>query len=146
MIFFALAATLIALNVAERVVSLSRVQVSRLMSEQLRDELHDKILRLSIAYHITQTPGRLVSRITSDVRQLQTSGGCRPAGTHLLQRGDRGGVCAAHLDPGADGHGVAGLPPALRVGLSARPHAPAGREPGDAPHQCLPVRADLPEI
>jgi ABC-type multidrug transport system fused ATPase/permease subunit len=59
--------TLIAVNAAARFAVRLRIIVSREITRRLRDDLHQKVLSLSKAYHERHPPGRLLARILSDV-------------------------------------------------------------------------------
>ncbi len=63
--------TVIGLNVLARVLHFTKIVAEREITGSLRNALHQKVLDLSLAYHKLQTPGRLLSRITSDVGQVQ---------------------------------------------------------------------------
>ena len=63
--------TVVLINLLNRVLQFARIRTECSLTGSLRDALHRKILELSLAYHKLQTPGRLLSRITSDVEQVQ---------------------------------------------------------------------------
>ena len=71
LLFLVYIATILALNVATRLGILSRNYVAHHMTIRLRDDLHRKILALTVGYQQTVTPGRLMARILSDVDGLQ---------------------------------------------------------------------------
>ena len=71
LLFLVYVGTIIALNVATRLGALSRNAVAHKMTTSLRDDLHRKILGLTVGYQQTTTPGRLMARILSDVDGLQ---------------------------------------------------------------------------
>ena len=71
-LFLVYLATILALNAATRAGILSRNYVAHHMTIRLRDDLHRKILALTVGYQQTVTPGRLMARILSDVDGLQT--------------------------------------------------------------------------
>lgn len=70
-LFLVYIATVVGLNIATRIGVLSRNFVARQMTIRLRDDLHRKILGLTVGYQQTVTPGRLMARILSDVDGLQ---------------------------------------------------------------------------
>jgi ABC-type multidrug transport system fused ATPase/permease subunit len=70
-LFLVYVATIVALNLATRVGALARNTVARHMTIRLRDDLHRKILGLTVGYQQSTTPGRLMARILSDVDALQ---------------------------------------------------------------------------
>ena len=63
--------TLIISNIGCRMEARTRIRVSQRLTAQLREDLHQKIMRLSLAYHKSHAPGRLMSRILSDVGEVQ---------------------------------------------------------------------------
>jgi ABC-type multidrug transport system fused ATPase/permease subunit len=69
--FLLYAFTLVVLNLMERVAQGIQIRVSRSMATDIRDDAHRKVLDLSLDFHRTTTPGRLLSRITSDVDVIQ---------------------------------------------------------------------------
>ena len=71
LLFGAFAGTLIILNSAGRIGHRIRVQLGRSVAENLREDMHAKVLNLSMSYHAAHTPGRLLSRIVSDVEIVQ---------------------------------------------------------------------------
>jgi ABC-type multidrug transport system fused ATPase/permease subunit len=69
--FLLYAFTLLVLNVMERIAQGIQIRVSRAMATDIRDDAHRKVLELSLDFHRATTPGRLLSRITSDVDVIQ---------------------------------------------------------------------------
>ncbi len=63
--------TLILSNIGCRWESRSRIRISQQLTSRLREDLHQKIMRLSLAFHKSHAPGRLMSRILSDVGEVQ---------------------------------------------------------------------------
>ena len=63
--------TAVVINILHRVLHLIKIRTERVLTGSLREALHRKVLELSLAYHKVQTAGRLLSRITSDVEQVQ---------------------------------------------------------------------------
>ena len=64
-------ATQVILNLLSRLSNRSYIRVSQAMTAALREDMHKKVLDLHLAYHQSTNPGRLLSRITSDVNVLQ---------------------------------------------------------------------------
>lgn len=50
-----------------RLATRQRIRVSQAMAAHLRADMHAKVLKLSLGYQTTHTPGRLMARILSDV-------------------------------------------------------------------------------
>jgi len=69
--FLLYAATIIVSNVFSRVSSRLRIRVGQRISNNLREDMHAQVLRLSLAYHSAHTPGRLLARIISDTGAVQ---------------------------------------------------------------------------
>lgn len=63
--------TVILLNLALRASKRSQINISQTITGNLRHDIHTKIMKLSSAYHQAHTPGRLMSRILSDVNIIQ---------------------------------------------------------------------------
>lgn len=63
--------TQLTLNGLARVSQRRRIAVGMDMMSELRDDMHRKVMELSLAYHQGHSPGRLMSRIISDVRVVQ---------------------------------------------------------------------------
>ena len=70
-LFLLYLATVLILNYITRVSLRTSIVIARRMVAAIRSDLHEKILHLPLAYHKTHTPGRLLSRITSDIEQIQ---------------------------------------------------------------------------
>lgn len=70
-IFLAYAGTILFLNLMSRVSSRTRIRVGQAITTNLRDDMHRKVMILSMSYHNTQNPGRLLSRILYDVSTVQ---------------------------------------------------------------------------
>jgi subfamily B ATP-binding cassette protein MsbA len=64
-------ATLIISNVGSRIETRSRINISQKLTARLRENLHQKVMKLSLAYHKSHAPGRLMARIMSDVGEVQ---------------------------------------------------------------------------
>lgn len=58
-------------NYAARWAERLRIQLSKRLTGQLREDVHHKILSLSRSFHQAHSPGRLMARILSDVRIVQ---------------------------------------------------------------------------
>lgn len=71
-LFVLYASTMTALNILARLSQRTRIAIDRKITGRLREDLHHKVLALSLAYHKIQTPGRLLSRIVSDVDVIQS--------------------------------------------------------------------------
>jgi ABC-type multidrug transport system fused ATPase/permease subunit len=63
--------TLIISNVGSRMETRGRIRINQQLTARLREDLHQKVMRLSMAYHKSHAPGRLMSRILSDVGEVQ---------------------------------------------------------------------------
>ncbi len=70
-IFIIYMATLFFLNYATRASQVLRAKISTLIIAHLRQDIHDKIIALSTRFHLTHTPGRLMSRILGDVGMVR---------------------------------------------------------------------------
>ncbi len=70
-IFMAYAGTIVFLNLMSRAASGARVRIGQAITGNLRDDMHRKVLQLSMSFHNTQNPGRLLSRIVYDVSAVQ---------------------------------------------------------------------------
>lgn len=66
-IFVLYIATLAFSNWMQRLATRRRIHVSQEMAARLRADMHAKVLKLSLGYQTTHTPGRLMARILSDV-------------------------------------------------------------------------------
>jgi len=63
--------TRIALNYLGRFAQRTRISISQRVTAQLREDMHRKILELSLSFHQAYNPGQLLSRIVSDVGMVQ---------------------------------------------------------------------------
>jgi ABC-type multidrug transport system fused ATPase/permease subunit len=63
--------TLVALNLLSRLLQRTRVRIGQQLTARLREDLHEKVLQLSLSYHKAHAPGRLLARIMSDVGMVQ---------------------------------------------------------------------------
>ncbi len=63
--------TLIISNIGNRLETRARIRIGQKLTARLREDLHLKVMRLSLAYHKSHAPGRLMSRILSDVGEVQ---------------------------------------------------------------------------
>ncbi|OPZ25714.1 MAG: putative multidrug export ATP-binding/permease protein [Lentisphaerae bacterium ADurb.BinA184] len=63
--------SLVGLNFLERFAQTQTIRIGRTLAARLREDLHAKVMELSLRFHQTTTPGRLLSRITSDVDVAQ---------------------------------------------------------------------------
>lgn len=70
-LFLVYIATIIGFNFAIRFSQKIQFEVARDITEQLREEMHDKIISMSMSYHTANSPGRLMSRILSDVDMVR---------------------------------------------------------------------------
>ncbi len=59
--------TLFLFNTLGRLAARRQILVGQSMTGKLREDLHRKVLELSLSYHQAMSPGRLLSRIISDV-------------------------------------------------------------------------------
>ncbi|MDP2989166.1 MAG: ABC transporter ATP-binding protein, partial [Kiritimatiellota bacterium] len=66
-IFVLYIATLAFSNWMNRLAARRRIRVGQAMAASLRADMHAKVLKLSLGYQTTHTPGRLMARILSDV-------------------------------------------------------------------------------
>ncbi|MBT4817365.1 MAG: ABC transporter ATP-binding protein [Lentisphaerae bacterium] len=64
-------ATLVGLNYSARLSQRSRIRVGQGITGRLREDMHQKVLELSLSYHQAHSAGRLMSRILSDVAVVQ---------------------------------------------------------------------------
>lgn len=65
-------ATVALFNAAVRVVQRTQSRVSKAITQRLREEMHAKVIGMAMSYHMANSPGRLMSRILSDVDVVQT--------------------------------------------------------------------------
>ena len=63
--------TLVLSNVGSRVETRARIRIGQQLTARLREDLHQKVMRLSLEYHKMHAPGRLMARILSDVGEVQ---------------------------------------------------------------------------
>jgi ABC-type multidrug transport system fused ATPase/permease subunit len=63
--------TLIVSNIGSRLETRGRIRVNQQLTARLREDLHQKVMRLSMGYHKSHAPGRLMARILSDVGEVQ---------------------------------------------------------------------------
>jgi ABC-type multidrug transport system fused ATPase/permease subunit len=63
--------TLIISNVGSRIETRARIRIGQQLTARLREDLHQKVMRLSLEFHKTHAPGRLMARILSDVGEVQ---------------------------------------------------------------------------
>ena len=73
LIFAAYLTTVVSLNMMARYSARRQIEVGQAITARLREDMHQKILDLPLAYHASQNPGRLMARILSDVEQVQNS-------------------------------------------------------------------------
>ena len=71
-LFAVYALTIVVFNSLSRIVQRLQSRVSKNITERLREEMHDKVVGMSMSYHVANSPGRLMSRILSDVDVVQT--------------------------------------------------------------------------
>ena len=71
-LFIIYLATVVALNTGHRMAIRARHRVAQYTTIHLREDLHRKIMSLSSGFHQGTTPGRLMSRILSDVEMVQS--------------------------------------------------------------------------
>ena len=71
-LFAIYALTIVVFNSLSRIIQRTQSKVSKAITERLREEMHDKVVSMSMSYHIANSPGRLMSRILSDVDVVQT--------------------------------------------------------------------------
>lgn len=63
--------TLTISNIGSRLETRGRIRIGQQLTSRLREDLHQKVMRLSLAYHKSHAPGRLMARILSDVGEVQ---------------------------------------------------------------------------
>jgi subfamily B ATP-binding cassette protein MsbA len=63
--------TLVLSNLGSRIETRARIRISQRLTARLREDLHQKVMRLSLEYHKSHAPGRLMARILSDVGEVQ---------------------------------------------------------------------------
>ena len=69
--FLVYVGTLVAANIVTRIETRLRLRTGQRITGRLREDLHQKILRMSLSYHRAHAPGRLIARIVSDVEHVQ---------------------------------------------------------------------------
>lgn len=70
-VFLLYAGTVIIMNLVGRAAIRRRVTIGQRITEKLRRDLHEKLFILSMSYHGTHTPGRLMARVLYDVESIQ---------------------------------------------------------------------------
>ncbi|NOY79905.1 MAG: ABC transporter ATP-binding protein [Kiritimatiellaeota bacterium] len=70
-VFAAYVFTIVLLNFMARVVQRRRIRIGQNVTARLREDMHEKVLKLTLGYHRLYSPGRLLSRIMSDVGVVQ---------------------------------------------------------------------------
>jgi ABC-type multidrug transport system fused ATPase/permease subunit len=70
-VFVAYIGTILGLNGLSRLLQRTRVRIGQRLTASLREDMHEKVLQLTLAYHKAHTPGRLLARILSDVGVVQ---------------------------------------------------------------------------
>ena len=70
-IFILYVLTLLALNLMARLAQRTQIDVGRSVTSHLRNDMHEKVLALSLSYHKAHNPGQLLARIVSDVEVFQ---------------------------------------------------------------------------
>jgi len=64
-------ATILAGSLCTRASRRIQIRVGRALIVQLRSDIHERVMRLSMNWHSTHTPGRIMTRILSDVATVQ---------------------------------------------------------------------------
>lgn len=70
-LFVVYLSTVLFFNFANRAVQRLQSRVAQQITGRLREDMHDKVVSLSMSYHLANTPGRLMSRILADVGVVQ---------------------------------------------------------------------------
>ncbi|MCF7838912.1 MAG: ABC transporter ATP-binding protein/permease, partial [Candidatus Marinimicrobia bacterium] len=70
-LFLVYVATILFLDFITRRAQQARIRIGRHITGRLRNDVHHQVLKLSLAYHRIFTPGRLLSRIISDIEVVQ---------------------------------------------------------------------------
>ncbi len=70
-LFFLYLLTILGGNLINRLSTRQRIVVGRRITNRLRDDMHDHVIRLTISAQSVHTPGRLMARILSDVEAVQ---------------------------------------------------------------------------
>ena len=93
--------TILLFNTLSRIVQRLQSRVSKDITERLREEMHDKVVSMSMSYHVANSPGRLMSRILSDVNIVQAQllylASLDPKADISLYLNTPGGVCSSGL-------------------------------------------------
>lgn len=71
-LFILCVTTITAFNFLNRLNWRLKTYVAKMVSEKLREDLHEKVMSLSMSYHQSNTPGRLMARILGDVTSIHT--------------------------------------------------------------------------
>jgi ABC-type multidrug transport system fused ATPase/permease subunit len=71
LLFLAYSGTVVVQNLLTRIEARVRIRLGQRLTGRLREDLHEKILKLSLSYHRAHAPGRLMARILSDVGEVQ---------------------------------------------------------------------------
>jgi ABC-type multidrug transport system fused ATPase/permease subunit len=71
LLFLLYTSTLLVLNVLSRLAQRTRIRLSQRLAGQLREDIHQRIMELSLSYHTGHSPGKLLSRIVSDVEVIR---------------------------------------------------------------------------
>ena len=71
LIFLAYTGTILGINLLMRFAARMRIRTGQEITGSLREDVHRKVMLLSITYHNTHTSGRLLSRILWDVNAVQ---------------------------------------------------------------------------
>lgn len=70
-IFLLYIITLVGGNLINRSAGRLRISIGQRLARKLREDMHSKVLCLSLAYYAVHTPGRLLARIISDTGAVQ---------------------------------------------------------------------------
>ena len=70
-IFILYIVTLVVGNILNRLAWRQRITIGKCIIARLREDVHEKVLQLPLAYHAAHTPGRLQARILWDVNAVQ---------------------------------------------------------------------------
>lgn len=63
--------TIVAGNMINRLATRTRIRIGQAITTQLRDDMHEHVIRLTISAQSAHTPGRLMARVLSDVEAVQ---------------------------------------------------------------------------
>ena len=72
-LFFIYLGTVLFFNFANRAVQRLQSRVAQRITGRLREDMHAKVVSLSMGYHLANSPGRLMSRILADVGVVQST-------------------------------------------------------------------------